>query len=245
MTATLPPYQQLIESAKAIHQDNLDLLHRIAAGETDPGTYLDCTLNGAQYHIFDFFEALASFNYGEVPWRDTKFMLDSTNALVKAVEKKFPLPSAHAVGQALRSSQLWWCLDKPKAALSQKAYVKHLVSARESIYDALNAFNRDLYTGTPALERTPTATSVSRTATKADLRSAVKTILRGEDVNAPKPGPRPSSVKQRQIEDALHYLKTHRGCTLHNACLRSFTKIDGGYKSAKSMFAAINRKGNN
>ncbi len=157
MKDTLPPYELLMESAKAIHQDNLHLLNRIAASDCNHGIEFDCTLNGAQEHIFAFFEALASYEYGEVPWRDVEFMRDSTNALIQAIERHFHFPSARAVGQALRASTLWWCMDKPRAKISRKTYLKHLVSARESIYDALNAFNQDLFVGnaTPSADPPP------------------------------------------------------------------------------------------
>ena len=72
--------------------------------------------------------------------------------------------------------------------------------------------------------------------TKSDLRAAVRTILRGEDVNATKPGPRLTSAKRSQIAAAREYQSTHCGCTLHNACKRSFVPKHGGYKSAKSMY---------
>ena len=78
--------------------------------------------------------------------------------------------------------------------------------------------------------------------TKADLRAAVKTILRGEDMNAAKPGPRLTPTKRRQIDAAKDYLATHRGCTLHNACLRSFVRAKGGYKSAAAMYECLRRQ---
>ncbi len=102
MTDNPPPGTLLVEAAQAIHADNLRLLDRLAAGDCAPGIELDNTLNGAQEHIFRFFEALALYRYGTVPWRSVKFMLDSTEALVHAVETRFHTPSAHAVGQAFR-----------------------------------------------------------------------------------------------------------------------------------------------
>ena len=53
-----PRDARLTETAQAIHADNLHLLARLDADDCDPGIELDCTLNGAQEHIFDFFEAL-------------------------------------------------------------------------------------------------------------------------------------------------------------------------------------------
>ena len=81
--------------------------------------------------------------------------------------------------------------------------------------------------------------------TKADLRAAVKTILRGEDVNAAKPGPRVTAAKRRQIEAAEAYRKSHAGCTLHNACIKSFVAVRGGYRSAKNLYRVMSRKGDN
>ena len=145
MTDIEPPDVRLMEAAQAIHADNLHLLERLAAGDCNPGIELDNTLNGAQEHIFRFFEALALYRYGTVPWRSVEFMLDSTEALVHAVEAKFHMPSAHAVGQAFRASKIWWCVDEPAPKVTRKAYLKNLFAARESFYAALNTFNCDLF----------------------------------------------------------------------------------------------------
>ena len=82
-------------------------------------------------------------------------------------------------------------------------------------------------------------------ATKADLRAAVKTIIRGEDVFASKPGPRITPAKQRQIEAAEKWRVTHAGCSLHNACIRSFVQTKGGYKNGKALYRVMLRKGDN
>jgi len=238
MTDSTPPGTMLVEAAQAIHADNLHLLDRLAASDCDPGIELDNTLNGAQEHIFRFFEALALYRYGTVPWRSVKFMLDSTEALVHAVEARFHMPSAHAVGQAFRASKIWWCVDKPAPKVTRKAYLKNLFAARESFYAALNTFNCDIFCqGSPPSAQTPP----QRAATRSDLREAVKTILRGEDVPDAKPGPRITAAKRRQIEAAEAYRKSHAGCTLHNACMRSFVPAKGGYKSAKTLYRVIVR----
>lgn len=83
---------------------------------------------------------------------------------------------------------------------------------------------------------------LAATATKTDLRAATRTILRGEDVSAPKPGPQMNGSKRRQISDAEKYLKTHAGCSLHNACKKSFSHIAGGYKSAGALYAHMHGK---
>ena len=239
MTDSTPPGTMLLEAAQAIHADNLHLLDRLAAGDCDPGIELDNTLNGAQEHIFRFFEALALYRYGTVPWRSVEFMLDSTEALVHAIEAKFHMPSAHAVGQAFRASKIWWCVDKPAPKVTRKAYLKNLFAARESFYAALNTFNCDIFCqGSPP----PVQTPPQRAATRSDLREAVKTILRGEDMSAAKPGPRITAAKRRQIEAAEAYRKSHAGCTLHNACIKSFVPARGGYRSANAMYECMRRQ---
>ena len=77
--------------------------------------------------------------------------------------------------------------------------------------------------------------------TKSDLRTAVSTILRGDDMNVAKPGPRLTPAKRRQIEVVEEYRATHRGCSLYNACIRSFVPSNGGYKSAKTIYEHIRK----
>jgi len=97
--------------------------------------------------------------------------------------------------------------------------------------------------GSPGGLAPPVAARIAeRPATKADLRAAVKTILRGEDVNAAKPGPRLTAAKRRQIEAAREYQRTHAGCTLHNACIRSFAAAKGGFASGKALYVVLKRQ---
>ena len=97
--------------------------------------------------------------------------------------------------------------------------------------------------GSPGGLAPPAAARIAeRPATKADLRAAVKTILRGEDVNAAKPGPRITAAKRRQIEAAKAYRKSHAGCTLHNACIRSFAAAKGGFASGKALYVVLKRQ---
>ena len=77
--------------------------------------------------------------------------------------------------------------------------------------------------------------------TKNDMRAAVRTILRGEDVTSSKPRHRKNPAKRQQLKAALEYKNSHAGCTLHNACARSFVSIAGGYSSAKSLYRIMLR----
>lgn len=83
---------------------------------------------------------------------------------------------------------------------------------------------------------------LSKTTTKADLNAATRTILRGEDVDATKPGPQMNDAKRRQIGEAEKYKKTHCGCTLFNACRKSFSYVEGGFKSADSLYSHMHEE---
>ena len=52
-------------------------------------------------------------------------------------------------------------------------------------------------------------------------------------------------VKRRQIEAAEAWRKSHAGCSLHNACMRSFVPASGGYKNSKTLYRVMSRKGDN
>ena len=110
------------------------------------------------------------------------------------------------------------------------------------MYLECKALYLELRPSAAVTKRVPPGAAVKREravapVTKADLRAAVKTILRGEDVNAAKPGPRLTPAKRRQIEAAEAWRKSHAGCTLHNACIRSFVPARGGYRSAAALYS--------
>ena len=154
MTDDVSPPGSLMEAAMAIHADNLHLLDRLASDDCNPGIELDCTLNGAQEHIFAFFEAVAAHSQGCVPWKSFTFMLDSTDALVRTLERRYGMASVHAVGLAFRASKMWWGTDAAIARLPRKVYLKHLFAAREAIFAALNTFNCELFARTATSSRT-------------------------------------------------------------------------------------------
>ncbi len=247
------PEEMLVAAATDIHNDNCTLMARLADPDFDPATGLDCTLNGALEHIMALYERLLLFPQGFVPYEKVDFMVESTNALMSAVERRYRLASAHRAGQAFRASLRWWHTPNEFHTMPPEAYKKHLIDSRECFIAALNEFNSELFRRTlpqPAPSNPPPGDQPSAppparksrsVATKADLRTAVKTILRGEDVNLPKPGPRLTAAKRRQIAAAEKYKKTHCGCTLHNACLKSFVSEPGGYSSGKSLYLAMLR----
>ena len=56
------------------------------------------------------------------------------------------------------------------------------------------------------------------------------------------PQSRTPPCKRRQIKAAEDYRATHCGCTLHNACLRSFVFEKGGYASGESLYESMRQK---
>lgn len=80
-------------------------------------------------------------------------------------------------------------------------------------------------------------------ATKNDMRAAVRTILRGEDVTASKPRHRKNPAKRQQLKAALEYKNSHAGCSIHNACTRAFVPLAGGYASSKCVYRTLLRNG--
>ena len=83
---------------------------------------------------------------------------------------------------------------------------------------------------------------IRRTATSANVRKAVRDILNGEDVDLTKPGPQPTKAKCKQIADAKTYKKTHCGCSLYNACIKSFVHMPGGYASGESLYESMRQQ---
>ena len=84
-------------------------------------------------------------------------------------------------------------------------------------------------------------TIIKNMVTKSDLKAAVKTILRGEDATVSKTWHRKTTAKQQQIDAALEYWNSHAGCSLHNACIRTFVSLHNGYSSGKSMYRVMLR----
>ena len=139
------PEAMLVAAATDIHNDNCTLMARLNDPDFDPATGLDCTLNGALEHIMVLYERLLLFPQGYVPYGKVDFMVESTNALISAVERRYRLASAHKAGQAFRESLRWWHTDNEFHAMPQEAYKKHMIDSREGFIAALREFNCELF----------------------------------------------------------------------------------------------------
>ena len=161
------PEEMLVAAATDIHNDNCTLMARLDDPDFDPATGLDCTLNGALRHILDFFGCLQLFPQGFVPYEKVDFMVESTNALISAVERRYRLASAHKAGQAFRASLRWWHTPNEFHTMPPEAYKKRLIDSRECFIAALHEFNCELFRGAipqPAPANPPPARCGSPTA---------------------------------------------------------------------------------
>lgn len=169
------PEEMLVAAATDIHNDNCTLMARLADPDFDPATGLDCTLNGALEHIMALYERLLLFPQGFVPYEKVDFMVESTNALISAVERRYRLASAHKAGQAFRESLRWWHTTNEFHAMPHEAYKKHMIDSREGFIAALREFNYELFKSTipqPAPSNPPPANQpikVELTKDSADL----------------------------------------------------------------------------
>lgn len=255
-----PTVCALRDAIAAIIRHNRRLTPVIRAGVSTPGLtrQLKCECNGAHKYIEDMVTAVKSLPRGapeaQVPLMDLKA---SSTALLQDLETlaqesgappELKRPLKHAVYDAMtveeRFHNFTIGVSGASPNIAHDEYCLRLdlfVRDLKKTFDEINKALSDVEDEMSARTRSPKSPAP---ATKADLHTAVKTILRGEDVNAAKPGPRLSAAKQRQIETAKTYRKGHAGCTLHNACMRSFVDVPGGYKNAMALYRTMKRNEN-
>ena len=233
---------------------------------------LRCETNGAHKYIEDFATALKALPRGCAPVKTTmRNMRESCRELIlrlKEAESLLPDSVPEADRRAFLDSIELVSIEElgfynlvtgesgAEPGCHHSLYRKRINNSVRDIKRRFTQLNisiqhieRDMKIKSPPAEpatatqspATPRRKSRSA-ATKADLRTAVKTILRGEDVNLPKPGPRLTAAKRRQIANAEKYKNTHCGCTLHNACVRSFVYERDGYASAESLYESFRQR---
>jgi len=258
----------LRSAARAVTAHNAELAAHFKRGvaiftETPPiSERLKCETNGAHRYIEDFATALKALARGCAPVKRTmKELRESCRDLIlklKETEKLLPDSVSEADRRAF--------LDGIELAETEEVSFYNLVTGEsgaepdcphelycQRIDNSVNSLKKKLTRlniaiqhierdlRQPAAANPPPNRKSRSVVTKSDLRTAVKTILRGEDVNLKKPGPRLNPAKCRQIAAAEKYRDTHCGCTLHNACLKSFVREPGGYASGKSLYLAMLR----
>ena len=231
---------------------------RSAVPSTRLSRILNCERNDGHRFIEDVATALKRVPRGAPPAQVPLMLLSSSSAaLLEALEDfaddvpaALRRPLRHAIGDAgtVEDRCRNFCLGISGASprISRREQCRRIdlfVRDLKAAFAEINKALVDIEDERGKMEEPPAAPPVQPPvpATKSDLRAAVKTILRGEDVNAVKPGPRLTPAKRRQIEAAKNYRATHCGCTLHNACIRSFVPAKGGYKNAMALYRTMKR----
>ena len=195
------------------------------------------------------FASLKRYEPGHAPAQNYEPVFISTRALLLLLKKCADVYGRRPEEQQLaRSLEYVYALqrfieDPQTLHLTRQKYDEQLDAMHERIASSFieNALLFEALAERRKMDRSGQP-RISAPVTRAELHAAVKTILRGEDVNAAKPGPRLTPAKRRQIEAAENYRATHRGCTLHNACLRSFVRVKGGYASGESLYESMHQK---
>lgn len=124
-----------------ITSQNLALIARVDADDFDLARELDCTSNGAQYKITDFFDAMKRFEHGEVPTHLTDQMVATTDQLLDKIAKRFDCKQlVQPLGLAFRRSKRVWRIKNPIAPMKSEQYHAHLDRYRDNILSEIEQF---------------------------------------------------------------------------------------------------------
>lgn len=134
--------------AKIVWQ-NRRLLRRVTAVDFNAADELDCTSNGAQFYLTDFFDALALFEHGHVPVGICASTLTTTRALIEAICTRFARSpeirrAAFEARRVFASAHRVWGHVNPVRRLPPAAFRQKLEDACDEFIVALNLLNRDL-----------------------------------------------------------------------------------------------------
>ena len=133
----------LQEAAYPIIEQNRRLLTQIGMRGFRPAVDLDFTSNGAGVWIRQFFECVAEYEEGRVPWRAAKELFVTTDMLIDALKglKNAPVSEIEAAGVAFRQAAILWKDNHPRAKMERKTYLKKHFASEKEICDKLNALH--------------------------------------------------------------------------------------------------------
>ena len=133
----------LQEAAYPIIEQNRRLLTQIGMRGFRPAVDLDFTSNGAGVWIRQFFECVAEYEEGRVPWRAAKELFVTTDMLIDALKglKNAPVSEIEAAGVAFRQAAILWKDNHPRAKMERKTYLKKHFASEKEICDKMNALH--------------------------------------------------------------------------------------------------------
>ena len=134
---------ELKERALRIVEQNRALITRLKCRGFNPVTELDFTANDAGLLIRKFFEAVAQFDEGKVPYEELEELLLTTDSLIDELKKcdNAPVCELDAVGVAFRKAAILWKDNHPKPLMRRKTYLKKHFEAEENIKNKLTALH--------------------------------------------------------------------------------------------------------
>lgn len=134
---------ELKERALRIVEQNRALITRVKSRGFNPVTELDFTANNAGLLIRKFFEAVAQFDEGKVPYEELEELLLTTDSLIDELKKcdNAPVCELDAVGVAFRKAAILWKDNHPKPLMRRKTYLKKHFEAEENIKNKLTALH--------------------------------------------------------------------------------------------------------
>ncbi|MCQ2391788.1 MAG: hypothetical protein MJ240_10225, partial [Kiritimatiellae bacterium] len=143
-----PDYvRPLAEAAAPMIEHCQRLLVAIARPDFDGGLELDCTKNNAMTWLDDFFETVARYEEGRVPFAAAAELLALTERLLAAEMRRYPRlrGDIQSIGQAFRRSFALWGRVLPQPRRSRKIYLRKIFASFDKIIDAICTFNSRLF----------------------------------------------------------------------------------------------------
>ena len=133
----------LEEAVYPIVEQNRRLLTLVKLRGFRPAVELDFTANGAGVLIRQFFECVAEYEEGRVPWRAAKELYVTTDMLIDALKglKNAPVCEIEAAGVAFRQAAILWKDNHLHPKMERKTYLKKHFASEKEICDKLNALH--------------------------------------------------------------------------------------------------------
>lgn len=134
---------ELKERTQKIVEQNKALIARLRCRGFNPVTELDFTANNAGLFIRKFFEAVAKFDEGKVPYDELKMLFHTTNLLVDRLKKRndAPVCELEDFGSAFREAGIIWKDNHPEPLMARAVYLKKHFDAEKEIKKTLRALH--------------------------------------------------------------------------------------------------------
>ena len=134
---------ELKERTQKIVEQNRALIARLRCRGFNPVTELDFTANNAGLFIRKFFEAVAKFDEGKVPYGELKMLFHTTNLLVDKLKKRndAPVCELEDFGSAFREAGIIWKDNHPEPLMARAVYLKKHFDAEMEIKKTLRALH--------------------------------------------------------------------------------------------------------